>query len=106
MVRSNPKKSRKHPRSEHRGGIAEAKVFMTGRSQAVRLPKEFRVSGDTVGIKRLGQDILLIPKKENRWADFFAALEEFSRSGPEFTLERDQRQERPGLDRLFERDSD
>jgi len=34
--------------------IAEAKVFMTGRSQAVRLPKEYRVTGDRVYVKRLG----------------------------------------------------
>jgi antitoxin VapB len=28
--------------------VAEAKVFMTGQSQAVILPKEYRVSGDSV----------------------------------------------------------
>src|SRR5207248_1063216 len=32
---------------------AEAKVFMTGRSQAVRLPNEYRVHGDSVYVKRL-----------------------------------------------------
>ena len=39
------------------GEVAEAKVFMTGRSQAVRLPKEYRVAGDSVYIKRLGNGI-------------------------------------------------
>jgi len=78
---------------------SEAKVFMTGRSQAVRLPKQFRVSGDSVYVKRLGNAILLIPKSADRWAGLFAALDEFPR---DFRLPRDQRQrQRRGLERLF-----
>src|SRR6266705_973605 len=81
--------------------IAEAKVFMTGRSQAVRLPKEYRVSGDSVYVKRLGNGILLLPKNGDRWAGLFAALDEFPR---DFTLERDQfQQPRAGLESLFDR---
>lgn len=38
-----------------------ARVFWTGRSQAVRLPKEFRVDGDTVLIRREGDAIVLEP---------------------------------------------
>jgi virulence-associated protein VagC len=49
--------------------VAEAKVFMTGRSQAVRLPKGYRVSGDSVYVKRLGNGILLMPKTGDRWQD-------------------------------------
>ena len=41
-----------------------AKVFWTGRSQAVRLPKEFRVDGDTVLIRRDGDAIVLEPLDE------------------------------------------
>lgn len=37
------------------------KVFMHGRSQAVRLPKEFRISGKEVRISRLGHKLLLEP---------------------------------------------
>ena len=80
---------------------AEAKVFMTGRSQAVRLPKEYRVSGDSVYVRRLGDAIVLTPKMGNRWAGLFAALDEFTR---DFGLEREQDQERPGLEQLFEKD--
>ena len=40
---------------------ARAKVFWTGRSQAVRLPKEFRVASDTVAIHREGKTIVLEP---------------------------------------------
>ena len=38
-----------------------AKIFWTGRSQAVRLPKEFRFDGDTVRVRRDGSSIILEP---------------------------------------------
>ena len=41
-----------------------AKVFWTGRSQAVRLPKEFRVDSDTVLVRREGSAIVLEPADE------------------------------------------
>jgi antitoxin VapB len=41
-----------------------AKVFWTGRSQAVRLPKEFRFQGDTVLVRRQGKGIVLEPAAE------------------------------------------
>jgi antitoxin VapB len=39
-----------------------AKVFMSGRSQAVRLPKEYRFDTDEVIIRRTPEGLLLIPK--------------------------------------------
>jgi antitoxin VapB len=39
-----------------------AKLFRSGRSQAVRLPKEFRFEGDEVRIRRVGNGVLLEPK--------------------------------------------
>jgi len=45
---------------------AVAKVFMTGRSQAVRLPKEFRFKTDTVRIRTEGSKVILEPI-ENDW---------------------------------------
>ena len=38
-----------------------AKLFMTGRSQAVRLPKEFRFDGDAVRIRKVTGGVLLEP---------------------------------------------
>jgi antitoxin VapB len=38
-----------------------AKLFQNGRSQAVRLPREFRFEGDRVRIRRVGQGVLLEP---------------------------------------------
>jgi antitoxin VapB len=46
-----------------------AKLFPTGRSQAVRLPKEFRFDGDTVLIRREGSAVILEP---DGWPDGYA----------------------------------
>ncbi len=43
---------------------ATAKLFMNGRSQAVRLPKEFRFEGDEVCIKRVGSAVILFEKSQ------------------------------------------
>ena len=39
-----------------------AKIFTTGRSQAVRLPKEFRFQAKEVGIKKVDDVVMLFPK--------------------------------------------
>lgn len=41
-----------------------ARVFWTGRSQAVRLPKEFRFQSDTVLVRRNGRAVILEPARE------------------------------------------
>lgn len=46
---------------------ARAKVFMNGRSQAVRLPKAFRLEGDEVTIRREGEAVILEPIKKRGW---------------------------------------
>lgn len=43
---------------------AEAKLFWNGRSQAVRLPKEFRFEGNHVRVSRMGAGVLLEPMPE------------------------------------------
>jgi len=57
---------------------ATAKLFMHGRSQAVRLPKEFRLPGNEVTVRRIGQGILLepCPKKIDVKA-WFAQLDKY-----------------------------
>ena len=47
-----------------------ARVFMNGRSQAVRLPREFRFDTDRVGIRREGCNVILSPLYED-WDDYF-----------------------------------
>ena len=39
-----------------------ARVFMTNRSQAVRLPKDFQFATDDVLIRRVGDDVVLSPR--------------------------------------------
>ena len=63
-----------------------AKIFQNGRSQAVRLPKEFRFEGTEVFIKRVGNAVVLLPH-EHSWETFFSSLAQFE-SG--FTLTREQ----------------
>jgi virulence-associated protein VagC len=55
-----------------KGGAApprRAKLFWNGRSQAVRLPKDFRFPGDAVEIRREGNAVILEPVKEAEWPE-------------------------------------
>lgn len=54
-----------------------AKLFVTGRSQAVRLPKEYAFSGDSVHIKKVDGIVMLIPKGAE-WDLFERGLEKFT----------------------------
>ncbi len=65
----------------------KAKVFRNGQSQAIRLPKEFRVVGTEVFIKKQGNMIVLIPIEGNPWENLFASLNQFS---DDFMTKRDQ----------------
>lgn len=63
-----------------------AKLFMTGRSQAVRLPKEYRFEGQEVLIKRVGDAVVLLPRTRS-WDALIDGLSLFE---PGFRIERDQ----------------
>ena len=63
-----------------------AKLFKNGQSQAVRLPKEFRMEGTEVYIKKQGEAIVLWPK-EKSWTPLFDSLNHFSK---DFKIERSQ----------------
>lgn len=74
-----------------------AKLFWSGRSQAVRLPKDFRFEGEEVRIRRHGNAVILEPiPKDWAWLDQV--------SGPldadfeKAATERQKEQERPSLD--------
>ena len=55
---------------------AFAKLFRNGRSQAVRLPREFRFSGDRVRVRRVEGGVLLEPVLTA--AEWFAGLDRFA----------------------------
>jgi antitoxin VapB len=48
-----------------------AKIFMSNRSQAVRLPKEFQFQTREVFIRKEGSDLILSPRPEN-WLEYLA----------------------------------
>lgn len=54
-----------------------AKLFENGRSQAVRLPKEYRFEGNEVRINKIGDIIILVPIK-SKWDNFMKAVDMFS----------------------------
>lgn len=63
-----------------------ARLFKSGRSQAVRLPKEYRFEGVEVAVRHFGNGVLLLPFNEP-WAMLDAALDAFE---PGFQISRDQ----------------
>lgn len=72
----------------HAGGgfVDRAKIFQSGRSQAVRLPKQFRFGGSEVFVKRVGKAVVLLPTDE-AWDSLAASLDLFS---DDYLVERQQ----------------
>lgn len=78
-----------------------AKVFWSGRSQAVRLPKEFRLSSDVVRLRRQGKAIILEPIEAGwEWLEQIHR-QKLSADFIDATLEPIEQQKRPELDELF-----
>ena len=65
-----------------------ARLFQSGRSQAVRLPKEYRFAGTEVVVKHFGNGVLLLPV-DDPWQTLEQGLQAFE---PGFTLSREQPQ--------------
>ncbi len=66
-----------------------AKIFMTGRSQAVRLPKRYRFSGTEVTIRKEGDNVILSPISRKAALEAFLAMPCI----PDFTIDRDAAQQ-------------
>lgn len=77
-----------------------ARIFWSGRSQAVRLLREFRMKGDEVRIRKQGAAVVLEPMADDwRWLDAIAG-----RFSADFFAEgrkEPQLEDRPALDRAF-----
>jgi antitoxin VapB len=79
-----------------------AKLFQNGRSQAVRLPKEFRFTGTEVRIRKVGRGVVLEPIG-NDW-DWLSELRKLGPLDEDVVRAVEQevpQQERPELGRLF-----
>lgn len=59
-----------------------AKVFLTGRSQAVRIPKKYRFTTSEVYIEQVGEQIILSPKPKS-WAQYFSSPKHFTEDFPD-----------------------
>ncbi len=79
---------------------ATAKLFMHGRSQAVRLPKEFRLPGREVPVRRIGRAVLLEPIESFDFDAWWATLDE---SGADFLPEgRPEQPPMPPAPKIFD----
>ena len=72
-----------------------ARLFQSGRSQAVRLPKDYRFAGTEVVVKHFGNGVLLLPV-DAPWETLAAGLAAFE-PGFEITREQPQEQTRAGF---------
>ena len=55
----------KYIQSVYTGGVAITKVFRSGNSQAVRIPREFRLNSDQVEIFRRGDELVVREPRKN-----------------------------------------
>jgi len=77
-----------------------AKIFWSGRSQAVRLPKNFRFEGREVRIRRHGKAVILEPLADNwQWLD--AISEKLDDDFVQAIKEQPGQQNRPALEKFF-----
>jgi antitoxin VapB len=77
-----------------------AKIFWSGRSQAVRLPKNFRFEGEEVRIRRHGSAVILEPMTED-WSWLDSLVGRLDKDFVEAVNEKPDQQTRPALDKLF-----
>jgi antitoxin VapB len=68
-----------------------AKIFTNGRSQAVRLPKDFRFDENDVFIKKIGKMVVLLPK-DDPWSSLVNSLDQFT---DDFMENREQPDQNP-----------
>lgn len=78
-----------------------AKIFINGRSQAVRLPKAYRFEGKEVYIKQMDQGVLLIPKDDSVWERWERDLNKYEEPFMTRRNQEKRQQERADLDELF-----
>ena len=57
--------------------MIKTKVFKSGNSQAIRIPKEYKVEGEEYLINKIGNTIVLFPK-DNPYELFESSFEDFS----------------------------
>ena len=82
--------------------MESAKLFVNGRSQAVRLPKAFRFEGSEVYIKKVSAGVLLIPKNQSVWDIWEQNLMKYNEPFMTGRNQSEVQQERAGLNEIFD----
>ncbi len=80
--------------------MERAKIFWSGRSQAVRLPKDYRFQGKEVRIRRHGNAVILEPVADD-WTWLDSIVGKLDEDFVQAVNEQPEQQERPALDELF-----
>jgi len=83
-----------------KGDTPTAKIFWSGRSQAVRLPRAFRFSGNEVRIRRHGNAVILEPVADD-WAWLDALVGRLDEDAANSSEDHPGEQQRPALDSFF-----
>lgn len=73
--------------------IDKVKIFTSGNSQAIRLPKKFRLPGQTARIKRHGKSLVITPE-EDVWVRFDRGVAGLSGIMAEFKREQPDKNDR------------
>jgi antitoxin VapB len=80
----------------------KAKLFVSGHSQAVRLPREFRFQGTEVSISREGRRVILEPIEDNwAWLEEVNKLGGLDEDAVRAIQKKVPQQNRPALNKLF-----
>jgi antitoxin VapB len=79
-----------------------AKLFINGRSQAVRLPKSYRFEGKEVYVKKVPEGVLLLPKDKTVWDVWEKNLTKYEEPFMEERNQPTSHQPREGLDEVFD----
>lgn len=98
FVRSSSGRIETVPKKGYELKSAQAKVFFSGRSQAVRIPKEFRFEGEVVDIRRNDKtgEIILSEKPQN-WDEFIKLRDSVDIPDDFLTDLRDKREQKREL---------
>ena len=79
-----------------------AKLFINGKSQAVRLPKAYRFEGKEVYLKKVAQGVLLLPMDQSIWDTWEKNLQKYDSLFMDKRDQPDSQQQREGLEDVFD----
>ncbi len=55
--------------------IVEAKVFKSGNSQAIRIPKKVKINSNKIFLKKMNEGLLIIKPEKNFWENWWNSFD-------------------------------